>query len=169
MANSFDLETNGKPVLQAVNPLGYGSLFYTWAESGWTETQRGRYVFAYTLNEVNQLITATSFYSSGTELGVTGTTQNLGLTYKAVSLTTRDNQPLVLYTPRGQKLTAQLWTGSAWQKLGDTLERDSNKIADDGDVLVDKNGNIFIVWQEAVCAESATCGGANIYVSQYVQ
>jgi hypothetical protein len=168
-ADSFALRTDGKPVLEVHNPLGYGSLFYTWTGSSWQETTRGRYVFDYALNTSHQLITATSFYASGTELEVTGTTQDAGLFDGSVSLALRNNQPVLLYYPKAEnyKLTAKLWTGSSWMKLAGRLERDLAKVANESDILVDKQGNIFVVWQEAACKESATCGGGNIYVSQY--
>jgi hypothetical protein len=170
-AMSFMLQTDGKPVIEADNPHGYrSSFFYSRIGNGWQETYRGRYIFDYTLNADNQIISVTSFYASGTELEVTGT-GDAGLADGNVSLAVRNNQPLLLYFPRTEnnKMTAKLWTGSTWQKLGGSLERDSSKVAYQSNVLIGKNGSVFVVWQEAACSSSATCGGGNIYVSQYIE
>ncbi len=169
-AESFALRADGKPVLEAPTFVGgYGSDFFTWTGLTWLETHRGRYMHDYALNSSTYLITATSFYGGGTELEVTGTTQDAGLFDGDVSLAIRNDQPLLLYFPRAEnnKLTAKLWTGSSWTKLAGRLERDPAKIANESDILVDKQGKIFVVWQEAACVESASCGGGNIYVSRY--
>jgi hypothetical protein len=59
------------------------------------------------------------------------------------------------------------WTGSSWQALNRNWQRDTTKVALPASLFT-QNGNIYIVWQEAACEQSASCGGTNLYVSQYV-
>jgi hypothetical protein len=69
----------------------------------------------------------------------------------------------------GADLFVKRWTGSAWVTLGKALDRDISKVSTNNQVITDSNGNLFVVWQEATCVDSASCGGANIHVSKYVQ
>lgn len=163
-ADSFILETDGKPVLEYGNYTGYGSLFRIWTGTGWKKDSRGRHMLAYTLNSSNQIVAATSFYTTGTDIDVDGTTIGQGVDGVGLFLTFQNNK-VVLLNNLGNKPTVTRWTGSAWQQLGGRI---GAKVSFASNLVVDKQRNLFVVWTDAACANSASCGGANIYVSQYV-
>lgn len=66
------------------------------------------------------------------------------------------------------------WTGSAWVNLGGVVDRLPSRFAatftsNNGPLLVDSQGTIYIAWQECVGISSDfDCTNWNVYVSKYV-
>lgn len=60
------------------------------------------------------------------------------------------------------KIMVKRWTGSAWQTLGDTLNRDAGANAYNVSLALTEDGLPVIAWEEVVA------GTRNVYVKQYV-
>jgi hypothetical protein len=181
---SFQLKSDGKPVVATYEALANDFYtFYRWTGTTWEQlgsfgsvTAANISLQTYAVNTSNQIIYAYRYTRPFLEIdytAVTSKTQDYGTFSKTAiyDLAFRSNAPTVINYPDGATyMTVSQWTNGIWKKLGSRVERDSTKIADRGNfnLLTDKQGNTFVVWAEAACANSASCGGANIYVSQYV-
>lgn len=176
-ANDFLLKTDGKPIVisryrtcQKCDNLSFFDWNgQTWSDiAGYSSPYGETFLLDYTLSGNNKVFTATldygyytNIYSNTTGLGGLG--GNAGL----ISLEAKNTSPVLWYSKEGV-FSIALWNGSSFGKIGGDIRRDSAKQITYGDIVVDKNSTIFTLWQEAACTTSATCGGANVYVSQYV-
>jgi hypothetical protein len=164
--DSFTLKTDGKPVIAWEGLDSKHDTLSGWNGLVWEDIDTGRYLLAYKLDINNKPITARVFYS-GYTVDITETDET-GLSY-VNDLELVNNKPVVVGTSQqDQTPVIQLWVGNTWQQLSGNWKRETDKAAYSQDILIDKQGNIFIAWQEAACTDSASCGGGNIYVSQYV-
>jgi hypothetical protein len=181
LADSFVLKTDGKPVVSSEYrpcPKCITATIWDWNGQTWNgvanisgpvgESQ----LLDYALTSDNKVITAFTNYD-GFPL-IKGAGIDTGLGYSGfLALAVKNKSPVVLYqnirdNSNVGKVFAANWTGSKFVNLGGDIRRDTSKVFLLGDVVVDKNGTIFTVSQEAACYESASCGGANVYVSQYI-
>jgi PBP1b-binding outer membrane lipoprotein LpoB len=164
--DGFTVKTDGKPVIAWEGLDSKYDTLSGWNGLVWEDIDTGRYLLAYKLDINNKPITARVF-NSGYTVDITQTDET-GLS--AVNdLDLVSNKPVVVGTrQQDQTPVIQLWTGSTWQQLSGNWKRETDKAAYSQDILTDKQGNIFVAWQESACTNSASCGGGNIYVSQYI-
>jgi hypothetical protein len=180
---SFQLKSDGKPIVFATDIRGNDArTFYGWNGSGWDELDAFASTTAavvtwmpYTINANNEVIFSYRYTRGGQiEIDYTKITSKTK-TYDnpggmiVEDLAVRNNEPVALYRSDvdAKSLNVSFYNTSAntWKKVDRRLERDGNKVGNEGSALVDENGNTFVVWQEAACTNSASCGGGNIYVT----
>lgn len=176
-ADGFNLKPDGKPIVRSLYRTCQKCevlSFFDWNGQTWTDVAGygGAYgqtfLLDYAIASNNTVITVmleygyyTNIYANSTSLGSLG--GNTGL----VALGVKNSSPVIWYSKEGV-FNIVFWNGNQRSKIGGDIRRDPTKQIINGDIVVDKNGTIFALWQEAACTASATCGGANIYVSQYV-
>jgi hypothetical protein len=180
----FQLGSNGRPILATYELIANGFYtFYGWTGSVWEQlgssgstTAATINLQAYAVNASNQVVYAYRYARPSFELDFTAVksqVQEYSFFEKTsvYDLAFRSNAPTVIHYPDSANyMTVSQWMNGSWTKLGGRLERDSAKIAHRTslNLLTDAQGKTFVVWAEATCTNSASCGGANIYVSQYV-
>ncbi len=183
----FFVTTDGKPVLlvfSSKRPYGEGYAVYSWNGTSWIITSiiggTDPSVLSMTLDGLNRVLAYTlynryrseRFALDGSNRESFGNSSYTGNYFAELSVDGTNN-PLRIQPAGGPNATANLtverWTGSAWTVLGSALNREANKETAAHQIVNDSAGNIYLVWQESACANAATCGGANIYVSRYAK
>ncbi len=175
---SFILKSDANPMVRWSYITGE-TYFESWSGSTWETilySVGNRLIYDYTLNTQNQLAYIWAYTFDHLNVSVSVVLGDFYLVPNTpVSLALRGDKPVILYNDAGDRfynknngLIARRWTGSAWQKLGTRLERNLAGLVYSSNVVVDKQGNIFAVWQEAVCGSNPNFCPSNVYVSQYV-
>jgi hypothetical protein len=181
VADSFLLKPDGKPVVassyrtcfKCANTTVFDWNGQTWnGVAGVTGACCDSAVFDYASTSDNQVMVALADTLIFPYIRGAGITAGLG---KAdfFSLAVKNNFPVAMYrslfdNPDAGRIFVDVWTGSKFVHLGGDIRRNTTNVFLEGDVVVDKNGTIFALSREAACFASASCGGANIYLSQYI-
>jgi hypothetical protein len=179
-ADSFLLKTDGNPVISSLYRPRIRVVVdrvLEWNGQQWSQVDGvsgpvGTGIADYALTTSNKIITAITEYDDFTTIRGAGINTGLGSS-RFLSLAVKKDFPLVMYqntrdNPSFGKVFVDGWDGGQLVNLGGDIRRDTAKMFLMGDVVVDKSGTIFALSQEAACFASATCGGADIFVSQYV-